>query len=121
MARSSYMVGWVPLWASSDLAPWSEAQVNPVRAERGWTDEKLVLLYSGNMGVGHRFGEFLEAAERLGTAGPLWVFSGGGKRKHEIEEFARLHPAARIIVLDYVPAQLLRAHLCAADVHLASL
>ena len=73
------------------------------------------------MGLGHRFTEFLEAAKQLGSSGPRWVFSGGGKRRREIETFARTHPAARIEFFDYVPQNRLREHLCAADVHIASL
>ncbi len=111
----------VPLWSDSELAPWPEAKSNPLRAERGWAAEDTVLLYSGNMGLGHRFGEFLEAAKRLGPTGPRWVFSGGGKRKAEIEAFAKLNPDTRISFLDYVPRAMLQAHLGSADVHLASL
>jgi colanic acid biosynthesis glycosyl transferase WcaI len=111
----------IPLWSDPDLSPWPEHQPNPLRAERGWVDGEVVFLYSGNMGLGHRFGEFLEAARRLGASGPRWVFSGGGKRRAEIEAFAKAHPEARVEFMGYVPQERLRAHLCAADVHLASL
>jgi glycosyltransferase involved in cell wall biosynthesis len=111
----------IPLWSDPELSPWPATETNPLRAERGWDSKDVVFLYSGNMGLGHRFTEFLEAARRLGSSGPRWVFSGGGKRRREIETFARSHPATRIEFLDYVPQNRLRAHLCAADVHLASL
>ena len=87
---------WMPLWGPEGLAPWTEAEPVPLRAARGWSPDELVLLYSGNMGLGHRFGEFLAAAERLGSSGPRWVFAGGGKRRAEVEAFARAHPQARI-------------------------
>ena len=51
---------------------------------RAWADKDVVFLYSGNMGLGHRFTEFLTAARQLGPAGPRWVFSGGGKRRSEV-------------------------------------
>jgi len=35
-----------------------------LRRARGWGDEDLVVMYSGNMGLGHRFGEILAAAGR---------------------------------------------------------
>jgi colanic acid biosynthesis glycosyl transferase WcaI len=114
-------VTWVPLWSDPELAPWPEAELNPLRAERGWAAGEVVFLYSGNMGLGHRFNEFLEAARRLGPAGPRWVFSGGGKRRAEVEAFAKAHPEARLELLGYVPHARLRAHLASADVHLASL
>ena len=92
-----------------------------LRAQRGWSQQETVFLYSGNMGVGHRFGEFLETAKRLGADGMRWVFSGGGKRRAEIENFARRHPNLPIQFLGYVPQEHLAAHLASADVHLASM
>jgi glycosyltransferase involved in cell wall biosynthesis len=112
---------WVPLWSDPEMRPWPENEPNPLRAERGWSANETVFLYSGNMGLGHRFTEFLAAAKQLGASGPRWVFSGGGKRRAEIESGAKAIPKARIEFLDYVPHSQLRAHLCAADVHLASL
>jgi colanic acid biosynthesis glycosyl transferase WcaI len=112
---------WVPLWSDPEMKPWPENEPNPLRAERGWSAGETVFLYSGNMGLGHRFTEFLAAAKRLGSSGPRWVFSGGGKRRAEIEVAARAIPEARVEFLGYVPHSQLRAHLCSADVHLASL
>ena len=114
-------VDWLPLWSDPELRPWPDDEVNPLRAQRRWPADDVVFLYSGNMGLGHRFSEFLLAAQKLGAAGPRWVFSGGGKRRPELETAAQELPQARIEFLDYVPQPLLRAHLCAADVHLASL
>ena len=111
----------IPLWSDPELTPWPANETNPLRGERGWGAGEVVLLYSGNMGVGHRFTEFMEAARQLGSHGPRWVFSGGGKRRKEVETFAASHAEARIEFLGYVPQSQLRAHLCAADVHLASL
>ena len=111
----------LPLWSNSALSPWPDHQPNPLRVERGWKESEPVFLYSGNMGLGHRFGEFLEAARQLGASGPRWVFAGGGKRRAEVESFALANPAVRIEFLDYAPHSQLCAHLCAADVHLASL
>src|SRR5712691_3275208 len=62
----------VPLWSALDAG---QGGSDPDwRARRGWREDDVVLLYSGNMGRGHRFGEFLEAARRLGPAGPVWAF-----------------------------------------------
>jgi glycosyltransferase involved in cell wall biosynthesis len=115
------LVSPIPLWSDPELAPWDESRANSLRTERGWSGQDVVFLYSGNMGLGHRFGEFLEAARRLGRTGPRWVFSGGGKRRSEIEAFARSHPEARIEFLGYVPQARLGEHLGSADAHLASL
>lgn len=112
----------VPLWSDPDLNPWDAASPPAFRGEQGWSRDEVVFMYSGNMGRGHRLGEFLAAAHQ--TAGdPLirWVFAGGGKRREEVEAFARSHPDARLQVLPYAPADRLREHLCSADVQLASL
>ncbi len=46
-----------------------------LRTQRGWADDELIVMYSGNMGLGHRFGEVLEVAlgktsEGLKVKGP---------------------------------------------------
>lgn len=120
-AGPSTRTDWIPLWGERSADPSLTEAPNGLRHERGWRPEDLVLLYSGNMGLGHRFGEFLAAAARLGPRGPVWAFAGGGKRRGEIESFARSHPEARIELLPYVPRERLGESLSAADVHLASL
>ncbi len=119
--RGPAAVTWLPLWSDGDLSPWPDDQANPLRADRRWAPDKPVFLYSGNMGLGHRFTEFLEAAQSLGATGPRWVFCGGGKRRAEIEAFAQTNTSARIELLGYAPKARLREHLCSADVHLMSL
>ncbi len=78
-------------------------------------------MYSGNMGLGHRFGEVLAAAVALAGEPVRFEFFGGGKRRGEIAEFVAAHPDCRIGLHDYAPADELGAHLQSADVHLASL
>jgi glycosyltransferase involved in cell wall biosynthesis len=112
---------WVPLWADPLFKPQPPERTLPVREKREWPPGELVLLYSGNMGLGHRFDEFLEAAARLGQGGPRWVFQGGGKGRRRIESFVQRYPEARIELAPYLPREELPAALSAADVHLASL
>ncbi len=118
---SSLSVDAVPLWSLGPPSPPGRGRSDVVRAERGWSTGDLVLLYSGNMGRGHRFGEFVEGARRLGAGGPLWAFVGDGPRRAEVERAALELPQARIQMLPYVPADRLVASLAAADVHLVSL
>jgi glycosyltransferase involved in cell wall biosynthesis len=112
---------WIPLWSTSEPVAWPENEPNPLRARRDWKSDEVVFLYSGNMGLGHRFGEFLEAARQLSDAKAIWAFAGDGKRRAEIEAFAKSNPAARIQFLEGVSYEHLRTHLCSADVHLASM
>jgi hypothetical protein len=79
-------------------------------------------MYSGNMGRGHRFGEFLAAAAQLkGERAIHWVFSGGGARRGELEAAAARDPQLNLRLLPYAPFARLREQLCSADVHLVSL
>jgi glycosyltransferase involved in cell wall biosynthesis len=74
------------------------------------------------MGRGHRLSEFLAAARQTRADKKIkWVFAGGGRRIDEVARAKANTPDAEIIILPYAPAQRLREHLCAADVHLASL
>jgi glycosyltransferase involved in cell wall biosynthesis len=126
----------VPLWSAFlDDAPPEEA-VSSCRERRGWTPGDLVLLYSGNMGLGHRLEEFLEGASRIADPsgrracnGPqgdegqrvIWALAGGGRRRGEVERFAAAHPEVRVQLLPYVKQEDLAASLASADVHLVSL
>lgn len=112
---------WVPLWTPPELVPWPDGESVPMRRARGWDDGRATLLYSGNLGLGHRFEEFLAGAERLGASGPRWVFAGQGRALPALERFASQHPALPIELRDAVEVDALREHLCSADVHLASL
>ena len=120
-ADQNSRVCWIPLWTTSEPVGWSENEPNPLRASRGWGSDEVVLLYSGNMGLGHRFNEFLEVARQLTNSKVRWAFAGDGKRRKEIETFAKTNPDARIQFLEGVPYAQLRAHLCSADIHLASM
>ncbi|MCX6868828.1 MAG: glycosyltransferase family 4 protein [Verrucomicrobia bacterium] len=52
----------------------SDLSALALRRQRGWGDDELIVMYSGNMGLGHRFGEILAAAQELaetvGRGGP---------------------------------------------------
>jgi glycosyltransferase involved in cell wall biosynthesis len=115
-------VAVVPLWPDAEVAAGAAgARVRALRAERGWAEDEVVLLCSGNLGRGHRFHEFLDAARRLGPSGPRWAFVGDGPRRPQVEAFARAHPSARVSVLPPVGADDLAASLASGDVHLVGL
>jgi glycosyltransferase involved in cell wall biosynthesis len=110
---------YVPLWGAASASDEPAGQA--IRVERSWEPGRLCLMYSGNMGLGHRFGEFLEAARRLGPAGPRWAFVGDGPRRQEITAFLERGAIDTVQLLPYEPRERLAASLAAADVHLASL
>ena len=118
---------WVPLWSGSKTSQVEHEQVVSLRKSRGWNESDLVVMYSGNMGLGHLFDEILEVGQS-GVSGGIhgercvrFAFFGGGKRRAEIEGFISAHPSAPVELHDYVDAKDLDAHLASADVHLVSL
>jgi colanic acid biosynthesis glycosyl transferase WcaI len=125
-SNSLHPVSWVPLW-STENENADDQEVIKRRHEMGWKDDELVVMYSGNMGLGHRFGEILEHISQQPEINTpnyrsvRFAFFGGGKRRREISEFIEKHPNAPIELHDYAPAEILTAHLRSADVHLVTL
>ena len=117
---ASVLQTWIPLWGTAeenaDPAPDSVARL---REKRRWQPGDVILMYSGNMGLGHRFQELLGSAAGLPGNVKL-VFFGRGKRRPEIEAFQSQHPTM-VELHDYVNSQDLAAHLRSGDVHLVSL
>jgi glycosyltransferase involved in cell wall biosynthesis len=109
----------IPLWATETHDSDPEPRASE-RALHGWQPDELVFMYSGNMGLGHRFSDFLEAARRLSSQGPRWAFFGDGPRRREIEDFRAAHPSARVEISPYVDRPRLARSLAAADVQLVS-
>jgi len=112
---------WAPLWGDDAMRALSrdDPEVLALRRERGWAEGELVALYSGNMGLGHDIGAFLEASLLTGPA-VRWVFCGGGPRRREVEDFIAAHPEARVELIPYAPREKLALHLASADVLLTS-
>lgn len=114
-------VHWIPLWSTHE-APVQEHERLAYRKRRGWKVTETVFLYSGNMGRGHRFGEFLQCIkQREGRGAERWVFSGGGARREELEGFASKEKNLPFELGDYVDQATIAVHLAAADVHLICL
>jgi glycosyltransferase involved in cell wall biosynthesis len=111
---------WVPLWTLDGIEPAVEATCDALRERRGWERERTVLLYSGNLGLGHRFDEFLAAARELGPSGPRWIYSGSGRGRPVVERFIVENEGLPIQLVPHVPSEELAAHLGSADIHLAS-
>ena len=110
-------------WADPDeLQPLPRHQ-NPFRKEHG-LDDKFVIMYSGNLGLGHDITTLCSAMEKLAASSdPLdqavrFVFIGGGRRMQEIRRYLDGKHLANTLILDYQPRESLAETLSAADVHL---
>lgn len=111
----------VPLWSGVDLKENALPESRELRKQRGW-ENKLVFLYSGNMGLGHSLEDFLALAKwSENRPDLLFAFYGDGKRRQEVKDFRDKNPGVALEMGDYVAEELLTPHLLSADVHLASL
>lgn len=110
--RPSFTV--IPNWERLELFP----PANDVAPWDGYRDirsgDPTVVLYLGNIGVGHRFDTVIEAAARLGEEA-LFLFVGGGARLDEVEAAVRAHDLHNVALHGYVakeatPAVMAGAH-----------
>ncbi len=94
---------------------------NSLRREMGY-DEQFVVMYSGNMGVGHRFDDLLTAAEALKSRDDIrFCFVGNGVRRSQIEQARAERQLDNTSVFDYAPRPLLPYSLGVGDAHFVSL
>ncbi|WP_250846751.1 glycosyltransferase family 4 protein [Aquisphaera insulae] len=111
----------IPVWSRRDEVSPVERERNPLRRSLGLED-KVVAMYSGNLGLAHSYDEFLEAARRLRDRSDIvFLFVGGGPRSKGLREAAEAEGLPNIRFLDYVPREDLRHSLSLADVHLISM
>lgn len=82
---------------------------------------RFVVMYSGNLGVGHDVASLVAAARLLEQSHPsvVWMFVGEGGRLSEAKSLAAGLSNVRFV--PYQPYERLVESLSAADVHLASL
>ena len=113
---------WVALWETAGRTA-GDGETEALRKARGWGEGETVFLYSGNMGLGHCFGDVIAAGRRLSGEGVRLAFFGRGGRRREVEMAVGVGEwgGAVPVMGDYVSQEELPAHLASGDVHLASL
>jgi glycosyltransferase involved in cell wall biosynthesis len=108
---------------------WSDGStIYPISKKENWFLDKFdlrdrfIILYSGNMGMGHCFSTILEGVRELkGFDDIVFLFIGDGIRKKEIEEFKKRNTLANIKFLPYQRREDLNFSLNSGDIHLISL
>ncbi|RNC80351.1 MAG: glycosyltransferase WbuB [Phycisphaera sp.] len=102
--RRSLPTTIIPNWEDADFFP-VDAEHEPWEGiDRHNLAGKFVILYLGNMGVGHEFETVLDAAEQLKDNDNIaFLFIGGGKRKDTTAEEAKRRGLDNVIVQGYVP------------------
>jgi glycosyltransferase involved in cell wall biosynthesis len=106
----------IPVWSELSLDSEMQGAAKALRHARGWADDDLVLMYSGNMGRAHRIEEFLALAPHLSNRIVRIVFCGNGPKKHRWKKDA----GTVFQWVESVGKDELAAHLLSADIHLIS-
>jgi glycosyltransferase involved in cell wall biosynthesis len=109
-------------WATGDIQSIGDRE-NPLRIEWG-LGKRFVLLYSGNLGVGHEFRTLLEGVRRARELGVdvHVVFVGGGVRLIETRRLVcALNLEDRVTFRGAVPAEVLPFSLGLADLAVVTL
>ena len=111
----------IPVWNKKDEVYPIPREENPLVKELGLED-KFVVMYSGNAGIGHRFDEVLEAMDALRDHPDIYfLFVGSGPQKERIEAFAKQHALTNFDYLPYFPREQIKYSLTIAHVHLLTL
>jgi colanic acid biosynthesis glycosyl transferase WcaI len=109
-------------WATGALGRQHGAD-NQLRIQWGLT-HRFVILYSGNIGVGHEFDTFLEGVRRAAVTHDELsvVFIGAGSRLDEVRALVRSHGLEqRVMFRDLVAADALPLSMGLADLALVTL
>ncbi len=111
-----------PPWADEKRLYPLSCKENTFRKSLGFSDDDMIIMYSGNMGKGHSFETILDAARLLVHEKRIrFLFIGDGAKRKEIELFCEKHKLPNCRMLPYQPREKLRESLSAGDIHLISL
>jgi glycosyltransferase involved in cell wall biosynthesis len=111
----------IPVWNKKDEVYPIPDEENPLVNEVGLED-RFVIMYSGNAGLGHRFDEVLAAMKHFdGHPEIFFLFVGSGPRKEEIVAFAEERDLSNFRYMSYFPREQIKYSLSLADVHLLTL
>ena len=118
---SSTVLEVINTWSNPDEVAFPDGKANEFRTRWAPSGEVL-LMYSGNFGLGHDFETLVDALASLPPL-PSWRLAlvGGGKRKLEFIEMLRSQTSCKFAEAPHQPRERLGELLCAADIHLVTL
>jgi colanic acid biosynthesis glycosyl transferase WcaI len=110
----------IPNWERTALFPEAAAPA----AWDGWAElpiaDRAIVVYLGNIGVGHRFDTVMDAADRLGDEA-LFLFIGGGARRDELASAVSARGLTNVVLRGYVTKDATRSVMAGADAALITL
>ena len=112
----------IPNWTDDkSVTPVPRAD-NSLRKAWGFSDDQLVIGYSGNLGRAHDLDTMLDAATTLKDNPNIrFLFIGGGKLRESLTQEIEARGLSNIVLKPYQPRDQLALSLSVADVHWASL
>jgi glycosyltransferase involved in cell wall biosynthesis len=118
--RGARRVEIIPNWADGSAIYPAPEDGSQFRRDHDLGDG-FIVLYSGNLGMAHRFDAVTDAARTLAASNPevLFLFVGAGVRLASVREATR--DLGNVRLLPYQPRERLRALYAAADLHLITL
>ncbi len=111
------------------VAPWADTeQLRPIPKLENWFAQehgltnKITVMYSGNMGLGHDLESILIAAERLsGDSRFHFVLIGAGPKWEMLNQARQTKQLDNVTVLGWQPESVIAHSLAAADLAIVSL
>ncbi len=114
-------VGVVPPWSDTDKIMPIEKINNPLAVELNQQD-KITVLYSGNMGVSHDIDSILQATKILREESNIaFLLIGEGAKWQDAVDFQREHKLENLQVLPFQPEEKLPFTMPLADIALVAL
>ena len=109
--------------------PWADTElIRPLAKSENWfaqehgQGDKLTVMYSGNMGLGHDIETMLETATRLKDESRIhFMFIGSGPKWQTVEEWIREKRLTNVTLLPWQSEEVVPYSLATADLALVSL
>jgi len=111
----------VSIWPASENFKPIPKKNNPFLEEYGWQD-KFIVLYSGNMGIGHKLEILIDTAEKLKNHQDiLFLFIGEGTKKVILKKLTKERELDNVKFLTWQTSDVLPYSLAAADLAVVAL
>lgn len=112
----------IPPWVDINTIKPINREKNLIAKRYNIESEKIVVLYSGNMGKSHDIESMLEAARVLERSTEIvFVFIGEGEKFNFIKAYLKKYKLTNTLLLPFQPESMIRYSLPLADISLVSL
>jgi hypothetical protein len=111
----------VSVWSASDKFKPIEKKSNPFLKKYNWVN-KFIVLYSGNIGIGHKIEVLIDVAKQLEEINEIiFLFVGEGAKKKTLIDLANKNKLSNVHFLTWQNAETLPYSLAAGDLAVVAL